>query len=71
MKEEKAEMIRKICFLLLQIIFDQYTCVSSNEHSILVPFPLFSRWYKAAVIAPTLDKPVAKSITATPTFTGS
>ncbi len=69
MKEEKAEMIRKICFL--QIIFDQYTCVSSNEHSILVPFPLFSRWYKAAAIAPTLDKPVAKSITARPAFTGS
>lgn len=67
LKQSKEEMVSPS--------IDQFerntTWVSSSEHSIFIPFPLFSRWYRAAAIAPTLDKPVARSMTATPTLTGS
>lgn len=48
-----------------------HTCVLNKLQSIFCPFPVLCRCNNAAIIAPCAYNPVAMSVSATPTFTGS
>ncbi len=57
------------CFCLQ--ISKCHTCEDRRLQSIWRPRPVFCRWSKAAMTAPWVYKPVARSVIATPGLTGS